>query len=320
MARPITRVLAVLELLQARGQMSGSELARTLEVDGRTLRRYISMLEEMGIPITATQGRHGGYGLVPGFKLPPLMFTADEVFALSIGLLASRGIGLAEAAPAITSAQAKLERVMPARLKRRLRAVDETVSLELGRPPVVLDHAVLSLLSAAAQECKRTHIHYRTPKGEDTQRDFDPYGLVYRTGRWYAVGMCHLRHNLRSFRLDRMHSASALSIAFERPAQFDALEYLKSSIATVPRAHTVEVLLTTDLVTAQRELFFAFGVIEWIGDGVLLRGHTDDLGWYARELSRLPFDFQVRSPDALRESVAACGQRLIELSGRGAVQ
>jgi len=127
MDHPTTRVLAVLELLQAHGRMSGAELARRLRVDPRTVRRYIALLEEMGIPITAERGRHGAYLLVAGFKLPPMMFTDDEALALSVGLLAARGLGLGEAGPAVSSAQAKLERVMPTNLKRRVRAVDETV-------------------------------------------------------------------------------------------------------------------------------------------------------------------------------------------------
>ena len=101
MARPTTRVLAVLELLQSHVQISGADLARRLHVDGRTLRRYIAMLEEMGIPITAELGRYGGYRLVPGFKLPPMMFTDDEAQALSLGLLAVRGLGLSDIAPTL---------------------------------------------------------------------------------------------------------------------------------------------------------------------------------------------------------------------------
>ena len=90
MAKPTTRVLAVLELLQTHGQLSGSELARRLDVDGRTLRRYIAALEELGIPVLAERGRYGGYRLVAGFKLPPLMFTQDETLAVALGLLAAR--------------------------------------------------------------------------------------------------------------------------------------------------------------------------------------------------------------------------------------
>src|SRR5260221_9772365 len=89
-SRPTTRVLAVLELLQTHGRMSGSALAQRIEVDARTLRRYIVMLEDMGIPITADRGRHGAYMLVAGFKLPPMMFNEEEALALSIGLVAAR--------------------------------------------------------------------------------------------------------------------------------------------------------------------------------------------------------------------------------------
>ena len=310
MPKPTLRVLAVLELLQSRGRLSGAELAAHLAVDRRTVRRYIALLEEMGIPITTEQGRHGGYLLVAGFKLPPMMFTDDEALALGVGLRASHSLGLAEAAPAVSSAQAKLERVMPAGLRRRLAAVAETVTLELTRPPGTFSSQVLSTLSAAAQTRTQVHMHYRTPQGEQTERRFDAYGLAYRAGRWYAVGMCHLRQGLRSFRLDRVRAVHALESGFTPPRDFDALAYLKQSVATLPRAHTVEVVLKTDLQTAQRELFSAFGVLEWTGSDVLLRSQADDLNWFARELARLPFDFDIREPPALRDAVHALGARL----------
>jgi len=313
MPRPTVRVLALLELLQARGSTSGGQLAQALDVDRRTLRRYIATLEELGIPITTEQGRYGGYRVVPGFKIPPLMFTDDEAVALAMGLLAARSLGLGRAMPAVASAKAKLGRVMPERLRARLTAVDQSVALELTRPQVSIDEDVLGLLTTAAQERRRIHMQYQTPQGESTQRDFDPYGLVYRGGRWYTVGMCHLRKGLRSFRLDRVGAAAALEAHFDRPASFDALAYLKESIASLPRAHRIEVVLATDLATAQREMVSGFGVLEWAGGGVLLRSQADDLEWFALQLARLPFDFQVRSPAALRDAVASIGRRLVRL-------
>src|SRR5260221_9227499 len=113
MPHPTTRVLAVLELLQSHGQIGGAELARRVEVDRRTLRRYIAMLEEMGIPITTEQGRYGGYRLVPGYKLPPIMFPAQEAQAPSLRLIAARGLGLADPAPAVVTGHAKPARVPP---------------------------------------------------------------------------------------------------------------------------------------------------------------------------------------------------------------
>jgi predicted DNA-binding transcriptional regulator YafY len=242
------------------GLTSGAALAQAINVDRRTLRRYIATLDEMGIPITTMQGRLGGYQVVPGFRLPPMMFADDEALALAVGLLAARGLGLAQSLPAVGSARAKLERVLPLKLKKQLSSVDETVAIELVRPVAPLDHVVLALLSTATQARRQVSLTYVTPEREETQRGFNPYGLVYRAGRWYSVGWCHLRKGLRSFRLDRIRAASATDLEFERPKSFDALAYLKGSIARLPRAHGVEVLLATDLATAQRELFSAFGV------------------------------------------------------------
>lgn len=316
MSRPTTRLLTVLELLQTHGRMPGSELARRLEVDQRTVRRYITMLEDLGVPVTAERGRDGAYLLVSGFKLPPMMFTDDEALALSVGLIAARGLGLAGAVPSVASAQAKLERVMPASVKRRVRAIDETVALDLHQPTTPRDNTALTILSAAAQRQQRVHLVYISAPSEHTERDFDPYAVAYRGGRWYVVGMCHLRRGLRSFRLDRVAQLWPLEMSFERPLGFDALSYLTRSLATLPRAFTIEVLLMTDLSTARRSLFAAAGVLESTDGGVLLRSQADDLGWFARELSRLPFAFKIRTPASLRKEVCAHATRLLRNAKR----
>lgn len=310
MSHPASRVLTVLELLQAHGRLSGSELARRLDVDVRTLRRYIRVLEDIGIPITAERGRYGAYALVPGFKLPPLMFGDDEALALSLGLLAARRLGLADAAPAVASAQAKLERVMPAALQRRVRAVAETVTLDLSYTPTTTDGEALLQLSAAAQSQRCVCLDYRAADGATSRRDFDPYGLTWRGGRWYALGHCHLRKALRSFRLDRIVSVAALDRSFGRPAYFDAAAELELSLANLPRAIAVEVLLHCDLAAVQAERLGSIGVFEARGDGVLLRTRTDGLDWFARQLAALPFAFDILLPDDLRAALAAHLARL----------
>src|SRR5207302_5339498 len=110
---PTTRVLTVLELLQARARLNGSELAERLEVDRRTVRRYVNTLQELGVPVESESGRYGGYRLRPGYKLPPMMFNEEEALALILGLLASRRAGLLDAAPAVEGALAKIDRVLP---------------------------------------------------------------------------------------------------------------------------------------------------------------------------------------------------------------
>lgn len=304
MPQPTTRILAVLELLQSQAQIGGAELARRVNVDRRTLRRYIATLEEMGIPITTEQGRYGGYRLVPGYKLPPMMFTDEEAQALSLGLIAARGLGLADAAPAIESVQAKLDRVLPSAPRRTVSALRESVALQTGGASATADARLLRILSESAQSRRTAALRYRAADGTLTSRDFHVYGLVFRNGRWYVVGYCELRKGLRTLRLDRVAHAEVSQRPFERPAGFDACDYLDRAMATLPRAIAIEVLLHTDLECAKRELFPTLGLPEPCAEGVLLRGSADDLDWCARELMRLPFRFEVRSPAALRHAVA----------------
>src|SRR5690348_2925037 len=315
MPHPASRVLAVLELLQSRGRISGPELAQRINVDVRTLRRYIALLEELGIPITTERGRHGAYMLVAGFKLPPMMFTDAEALALSLGLLAARSLGLHAGESALASAQAKLERVMPEPLKRRLRAVENTVAMESqGTPAEHANATALMLLTHAAHAKERVHLRYRSAQAEETERGFDAYGLGFRGGAWYAVGMCHLRHGIRAFRVDRILDVQPLPVRFSRPRDFDVLEWLNRTIATLPRAHRVEVLLHTDLAKAREAFSPAMGLLEAADDGVLLRVRTDDLAWFARQLARVPFDFDIRTPQRLRKELLAHAVRLRKLA------
>lgn len=311
MTKPAARVLAVLELLQAYGQVSGAAIAARLEVDVRTVRRYIATLEDMGIPVIAERGRAGGYALVAGFKLPPMMFTDDEALALSVGMLAAGKLGLDRAAPAIASAHAKLERSMPAGLRERVRAIGDTVQLDLRRAPAATGNAALGALSLAAHAGQRVRLGYTDAAGRSSKREVDTYGLGYHDGRWYAVGWCRLRAGVRAFRLDRIDTIQALDAGFTRPAGFDALGYLARSVATLPRAYTVEVLLKTTLARAQAQFFDTIGVFEQSDEGVVMHNQSDDIGWFARQLAGAPFGFEIRGPEELREAVRGCAQRLL---------
>src|SRR5690606_2874133 len=121
MYQPTSRVLTVLELLQARPGISGAELAERLEVDRRTVRRYITTLQDLGVPVEGTRGRHGGYRLRPGYKLPPLMLTDDEALAVNLGLLLSRRLGLTIDETSAERGSSTLRRGLPLPLRRPAR-------------------------------------------------------------------------------------------------------------------------------------------------------------------------------------------------------
>lgn len=314
MRSPTTRVLALLELLQNVDELSGAELARRLDVDGRTLRRYITKLQSLGVPVQSVRGRYGAYRLMPGAKLPPLMFTDQEAVALSVGLLFARQLGLADTVSGAHSAQAKLERVMPPILRGKLRAVASAVQLDLSQPVATLPSEALLEMSAAAEGRYRVRLHYSAATHEMTEREFDCYGLAWRSGRWYAVGYCHLRRGLRSFRLDRIQSIVPLPVTFVPPFDFDAVRHLALGLATLPRAHAIAVRLKTSMATARAELFDAIGVFQPIDDAVMLYSQADDLPWFARQLARVSFDFEVIEPAALHGAIQACARRLLRLA------
>ena len=230
MYHPTSRVLTLLELLQSKPFISGPELAARLEVDVRTVRRYITTLQDMGIPVEASTGRFGGYRLRPSFKLPPLMFTNDEVLALTIGLLLARRVGVEAIMPTVEGVIAKIERMLPASLRQRVQAIQETLVVGIATPDVLVERLVVETMSLAAQQGHQVRLLYRADDEKETERVVDPYRVVYRDGRWYAVGYCHLRSNLRVFRLDRVQHIEIQETKFIHPPDFHNLEYHASAV------------------------------------------------------------------------------------------
>jgi len=323
MSKPAIKALSILEMLQSQRQLSGADMAERLGIDRRTLRRYIAMLEELGIPITAERGRYGGYMLVPGFKLPPLMFTNEEASAVALGLLAVRSLRLADTAPSVASAQAKLERVMPPALQGSVQALREMAVLETpdqrwsiasGARPALTGE--LTALALAAQTQHRVQFRYTPHGGEAMLRAFDPYGLVFSHTRWYAVGMCRLRMALRSFRLDRISDVMETGEVFDKPDNFDAAAQLQHAMATLPRPLPVQVLLHTDLACATREVGRYIGPLTAVEGGVRLQTTTTSYSWFARLLASFTFDFTIESPEELREAVRSEAQRLTRLASQ----
>jgi predicted DNA-binding transcriptional regulator YafY len=315
--RPTTRLLSMLELLQARGRMGGPELARRLEVGERTVRRYVAMLKEMGVPVEAERGRYGAYALRPGFKLPPMMFTDEEALALALGLISARRLGLSGVAPAVDGALSKIERVMPEHLRGRVRMLEESVTLAVARPAASPTGEVLLTLGAAVRGRRRVRLRHRSDPGEVTERELDPYGVVHREGYWYAVGYDHLREGMRIFRLDRVLEAELLETTFVRPPGFDTPEEVLEALADMPQDRwSVEVLLETTPEVAREQVPSMGVTLEGAEDGVHMRCSTSDLGWMSRVLASLSFPFVVRRPPELREALGHHAAEVAALAER----
>ncbi len=300
MYHPTTRVLTVLELLQARGRLSGPEIAERLEVDLRTVRRYVTMLQDLGIPVEAERGRHGGYRLRPGYRLPPLVFTDDEALALTLGLLSARRLGLMTTPSTVESALAKLERVLPPDVRARVTAVQETLTIDQARNSAIPTTATVLAVGAAVHEGRRLFMRYASAANEATERRVDPYGLVHMIGRWYAPGFCHLRANLRLFRLDRIREVTVLDESFARPIDFDPLAFVQEALAVAPNAWHVEAVIQAPLEKVREVVAAHEAMLESIDDGVVIRLNVEVLDAAARYLIGLGWPFCVRQPAELR--------------------
>ena len=312
MEKPLQRVLSTLELLQSHASLSGAQLAELVGVDRRTVRRYIVELETFGVPIRSTRGRDGHYALMPGYKLPPMMFSNDETLALSVGLRVARDLGLSDMAPAVASAQSKLDRVMPKALKRKIGNLNAVVALDLLPPQAQTGSEFFARITVCASAAQTIVMIYRALEGGITEREVDPYGIGYLDGAWYVVGYCHLRRDLRSFRLDRVQAVQECPKSFGMPVAFDVLEYLRTSIAAVRRTHAIVVRFAqADLAAVRRAVPSRMGKLTQQRGRIRLDAQADDLHWFARELARLGVEFEIVKPHALKTALAEHVRRLL---------
>ena len=311
MASPTSRLLELLELLQTRPLVTGREIAERLAVDRRTVRRDVATLQQLGIPVEGERGVGGGYRLRPGYRLPPLMLSDEEATAVVLGLHAARRLALGDARET-DGALAKIRRVLPERLRRRVDALESTLRFTgpaiHGEPPA--GETVL-LLADAIRRRRRVHVSYTSFAGEETRRTLSPYGLVVHHGRWYLAAHDHERAALRTFRADRIRRATiAPAGAAPAPNGFDALEHVSRSLAQVPWPWRVEVALELPLEDARRRIPGTLAELAEEGSGTLLRMRVSSLDWTASLLAGLDCAFTVRQPDELRTSVQALARRL----------
>jgi predicted DNA-binding transcriptional regulator YafY/GNAT superfamily N-acetyltransferase len=230
LANTATRLITLIMLLQGRPNQKAAELAERLGVSVRTVHRYINMLDELGIPVYSERGPHGGFSLVRGYRMPPLVFTPQEAVAVYLGTgLVEQIWGQMYREPA-QGALAKLDNVLPEEQRHEVAWARRTL-LATGMHRMDLEQTTphLEKLRRAVRQRRRVRMWYRSrSQPEPVERDVDLYAMVHRWGWWYAVGCCHLRQAMRSFRLDRIAELALLEATYTIPDGFDTQRYLES--------------------------------------------------------------------------------------------
>jgi predicted DNA-binding transcriptional regulator YafY len=309
---PTARLLELLELLQAQPLLTGRELSDRLEIDPRTVRRYVAALQRLGIPVEGQRGVGGGYRIRPGYRLPPLMLTDDEAVAVALGVQAAGRMGLAGSAEAVDGALVKIHRVLPDGLRRRVEALEATLDFtsRARRSAPVRGDTVL-LLADVIRRRRRVRGTYRAFSGDETRRELSPHGLVVHSGRWYLAAYDHLRDDLRTFRVDRMRRLRAISeTAVDAPEGFDAVAYVSTSLARVPWRWEVEVLLELPVDEAVQRVPPTLAELVDEDGKTVLRMRVGSLDWMATILAGLGCGFSIRRPDELRTNVRELAERL----------
>jgi predicted DNA-binding transcriptional regulator YafY len=312
---PIMRVLTVLEILEARDHVTGAELARRLEVDLRTVQRYIVRLKDLHIPIDSSPGVGGAYRLRPGYRLPPLLLTNEEAFALSLGLRALRQIGLSAFAPATEGALAKLGRVLPESLRDSIRTVEEVVAIEPG--PWVVSTSVESVIGAASaiRTGNRIRFSYQTHQGGDSQREIEPCAVLHTDGRWYLIGFCLLRQAMRTFRLDRVSNLHIAAATFTPATGFDARAYLHERMPFIQSQFQIDVWIDMPMPQAA----CIFGPMRVLAEaeqgGTRLRCNRDTLELFAAMLLGLNRRIVVHTPPEMRDTFRQLARHAIAAAG-----
>lgn len=314
MYHPTSRVLAVLELLQSRPSITGPELAARLEMDVRTVRRYIMHLQDVGIPVESNIGRHGGYRLRPGFKLPPLLFTEEEATAIMLGLLGTSWLEIGQSAVAIEGALAKVSRVLPMRARERLNAISSHLFFFASQQETRPDVSLLLELSEAIGQKQRIAIYYRSHGDQITHRKVEPYGIVGWDGHWYLVGYCCLRQGHRTFRLDRIQQVEALEEPFERPKDFDCRDYVIRHYSPKAASWDVVVEFQAPLYTMQQKIPASYGSLTATSTGVVYQTQYEDLDAMARYLMARRVPFVIHQPPELREALLRVAEEMVKIA------
>ena len=314
------RLFKLVDLLQSTQRLTTGELAERLGVSERTVSRDIGRLQELELPVEVTPGRQGGVSLAPGSLLPALRFTDDEALALGYGLLLARRAESVALGRATDSASERLSNVLGDRSRRQLLALTSALTelpLEHNSAEAFASSVVFDLAEAVKTK-RQVKLSYRSRRGEITDRDLEPYGMVRLRRFWYVAGYCHLRRAVRVFRLDRIRRVQPTETMFDPPVTFDALKLVGDSIAqaSLPGTVVCRINLFCTLAEASRSVPAATVMLEPVDQGVLMTTHYPHgtLERLALYLLEFPFEAEVLEPMALRDALVRVAGRALRLA------
>jgi predicted DNA-binding transcriptional regulator YafY len=316
------RLLELLSLLQARREWPGAALADRLGVTGRTIRRDVERLRQLGYPVDSLTGPAGGYRLRAGTAMPPLLLDDGEAIAIAVGLRTAARASVTGIEETAVRALIKLEQVLPAHLRRRVRALGSaTISPPVGGPTVDPQH--LTVIAAACRDREGLRFAYRSRDGTESRREVEPHALVNLGRRWYLVAWDRRRDDWRSFRVDRLERPASTGVRFAArtlPAK-DAAAFVKESILGAPNRFESRVTLHAAADEIARRVPAHWGTIEPI-DACTCEYRTgdDDLGWLALRIAMLGVDFELHEPAELAEHLRLLSDRLRRATGHRLLQ
>lgn len=317
---PTDRALQLLALLQTHRLWGAAELAERLDVTTRTVRRDVDRLRELGYPIDAAPGRHGGYRLTAGARLPPLVFSDDEAVAVAVGIRAAAGAAIRGIEDTSLQALAKIEQVLPHRLRSRVSALHASVAT-VGRAhgaDVVVDSDSLGVLASACRDHEGVRFDYENRDGDPSRRFVEPHQLVSAGHLWYLVAWDLQRTDWRIFRLDRLDRAQLAGRPFT-PRELphgDGAAFLAASVASLPRRLEATVVVRAPHAQVAGALARLDHIaLEANEDSCTIRLRSDAMESLVMAVVRLALAAPVRvvSPQALEGEVDALVDRLTQL-------
>lgn len=307
------RLLRLLSLLQARRDWSGAELAERLGVTDRTVRRDVDKLRNLGYPVHASTGIAGGYQLGAGAALPPLLLDDDEAVAVAIGLRTAAAGAVTGIEETSVRALAKLEQVLPNRLRRRVNALQNytvRITVDGGGPTVAPE--VLTAIANACRDSERLRLDYSDHAGNVSVRSVEPHRLVNWGRRWYLVAWDTDRADWRTFRVDRLTPRVPTGPKFtprELPGG-DVAEYVARRVSSAGWRHTARILVHGSAEEVTERINPAVGLVEPVDEHrcVLITG-AGSLDTIVLYVGLLDMDFEITEPPELVERVRVWADR-----------